>query len=486
MKPIALFSLALVLTHAVARAEETPTIQNATVRIQAVKRGTGYVLQCQVRKPGAEWRTVLSQVVAYKSLPWEEDKTALEDFQIAPGEGTNNQPFFTKTTVADDNQTLILRGERDVHHVEQRITLAGDGQAQVVVRDTLAASPIAVERLMSHFYFTPDGRSKGYALPMDFAWLPSLHRTAKGISGDYTFRSPAAIVVARGLYAAIVPDLNILAAHRDVPQALDLRCWEHPGAGAYGLPRLSYGLCPWNVDGHVFMAPGPAVKVSSKQMTYGFDLLLGEAEDGADVARRTTGLLWKKYGSAAFKDIRPQVLPFEQYGRKYAYVNQLKKEATPVELDGRQCWGINNAFRHGANFHAWENDVHVGFGIWYYGNKWNRDELRRMASGMMELSLAAPRKKGAFPCIFNFNRKAWEGAMYWTAEPAWRTTAMIRLRWGPRLGGSFTGPRISRRSPKLRMPRRARWIWQASWPASSFLPGPSPRTTTPNSVRVHS
>jgi len=433
-----MFSLALVLTQAVAHAEETPMVQNGTVRIQAVKRETGYVLQCQVRKPGAEWRTVLSQVVAYTSAAWEEDKAALEDLQIAPGRDANNQPFFTKTDVADDHQTLILRGKRDVHHVEQRITLAGDGQVQVAVRDTLASST-AVERLMSHFYFTPDGRSKGYALPMDFAWLPSLHRTAAGISGDYTFRSPAAIVVARGLYAAIVPDLNLLAANRDVPHALDLRCWEHPGAGAYGLPRLSYGLCPWKGGGHVFMVPGPAVKVSSKQMTYGFDLLLGEAEDGADVARRTTQLLWKKYGSAAFKDIRPQVLPFEQYGRKYAYVYQLKKEALSVELDGRQCWGINNAFRHGANFHAWENDVHVGFGLWYYGDKWNRADLRRMASGMMELSLAAPRKEGAFPCIFNFNSKAWEGTLYWTAEPAWArdgydtasmgTTAWWQLYW---------------------------------------------------------
>ena len=111
-----------------------------------------------------------------------------------PGGGTNDQPFFTKIALADDHQSLILRGKRDAHHVEQRITLAGDGHVRVVVRNTLDAAPTAVERLMSHFYFTPDGRSKGYALPMDFAWLPSLHRTAEGISGDYTFRSPAAIV----------------------------------------------------------------------------------------------------------------------------------------------------------------------------------------------------------------------------------------------------------------------------------------------------
>ena len=234
------------------------------------------------------------------------------------------------------------------------------------------------------------------------------------------------------------------------------------------------------------MVPGPAVKVSTQQMTYGFDLLLGEAADGADVARRTTELLWKKYGSAAFKDIRPQVLPFEEYGRKYAYINQLKKEAVPVELNGRQCWGINNAFRHGTNFHAWENDVHVGFGIWYYGEKWKRDELRRMAAGMMELSLAALERREPSPAFSTSSARPGKAPCFGRPSRPGRATAMIRRRWGPRPGGSFTGPRISRRSPKPRMPRRARWTWQASWPASSFLPEPSPRISTPNSVRVRS
>lgn len=44
------------------------------------------------------------------------------------------------------------------------------------------------------------------------------------------------------MYAAIVPDLNMLAANREVPHALDLRCSDHPGAGAYPTPM-------WNPAG---------------------------------------------------------------------------------------------------------------------------------------------------------------------------------------------------------------------------------------------
>jgi hypothetical protein len=399
--------------------DEAQTIQNETVRIQTVKQSDGLTLRCQARKPGDEWHTVLEQVAPYKTAAWEGSHTALEDLQIAPGGRDDNQPFFTEATVTNGGQTLVLHGQSGVHQVEQTITLEGEGRAHVVVRDALGASPTPVERVMSHFYFMPDGRSMGHALPTDFAWLPSLHRTAGDISGDWTFRSPAAIIVARGLYAAIVPDLDILAKQRDVPQALDLRCWEHSSAGTYGLPRLSYGLCNWKGDGHVYMAPAEAVNVSPKELSYGFDLLLGVSDKPDEVTGRATRLMWDKYGRVNLQDIRPQVLPFDEYGRKYSYVHELKRWATRVELDGKEGWGINNAFRHGANFTGWENDLHVGFGIWHYGDKWGDDGLRRIGQGIMRLSLAAPRKEGAFPCIFDFGRKDWEGSLYWSAAPAW-------------------------------------------------------------------
>jgi hypothetical protein len=61
-------------------AADTPTIQNKTVRIQAVRQGHGFTLQVHVRRPGAEWRVVLAQIAAYKGSPWDQQtRNALED-----------------------------------------------------------------------------------------------------------------------------------------------------------------------------------------------------------------------------------------------------------------------------------------------------------------------------------------------------------------------------------------------------------------------
>ena len=79
-----------------------------------------------------------------------------------------------------------------------------------------------------------------------------------------------------------------------------------------------------------------------------------------EVLRNANSFLWAEYGKKFFEDIRPQVLPFEQYGRQYSYKYELKRWATNVLINNKDCYGINNHFRRGANFHAWENDMHVG------------------------------------------------------------------------------------------------------------------------------
>ncbi len=422
-----------------------PTIENDSVRVQAIEQGEGMVLRFDARKPGESWRTVLSTAAQTKGVPWDRvERTAIEDIEIdATGDDrADRESFFTEAAVEPDGKTLVVRGRAGIHHVTQRITLRGDGHLYVAVEDAIKEpkGDVEVGRLMSHFYFVPDNRAMGYALPMDFAWLPNLHRNEAGVCGDHFFRSPAVIVVSRGLGAAIVPDLDLMAKDRQTPHALDLRSHQHKGAGgAYGVPRLSYGLCPWRIDGHVYTSPGDRVTVSADKLQYAFDLFIEPAEDGQSISTRVTSHLWKRYGSKYFRDIRPQVLPFEDYGRRYSYVHELKRWATKTTLDDVECYGIKNDFRRGANFHAWENDLHTGFGVWYYGRKWGNEELQRIGKGILNLSLAAPSKDGAFPCVYNFDENKWEGSLYWTSWPAdpfdgydiqsMGVSAYLRLYW---------------------------------------------------------
>ncbi len=77
------------------------------------------------------------------------------------------------------------------------------------------------------------------------------------------------IAVAHGVGAAIVPDLDVLAANCKVPHALYLR----PHKSNDGITRLSYGLCSYHIEGHVYSVATDRTKVSADKMEYAFDQL---------------------------------------------------------------------------------------------------------------------------------------------------------------------------------------------------------------------
>ena len=108
-----------------------------------------------------------------------------------------------------------------------------------------------------------------------------------------------------------------------------------------------------------------------------------------------------------------------------------------VTIDGERCAGLHNVDRRGANFHAWENDLHVAFGIRHYGRDvGNRDDLVAAADGIINLFNRSPRNRGAFPFVSTFERERWEGTLYWTG----RVAAILHLpttarRWESPPGG---------------------------------------------------
>lgn len=388
------------------------------LRIAPMRHGDAPILRFEVRDPERGWRTVLSHRAENKHRPWEKDEgSSIEDLEIAPSNG-GPASIFTEVSTGNGNM-LIRRGRSAEHRIEERITVESNNRLRVEVRDRLIRSGVPVARLMNHYYFVPDGRAMGYALPLDFAWLPGLHDNEEHVAGEWFFRSPCAIVLAHGVYAAIVPDLDRMQEQPDLPHALDLRAWHHPGSGeTYGLPRISYGICRWKPDGHVLTARDEAAPVSGTAITYGFDLLIGTAEGPKSIVSEVTELLWDKYGTRYLKDVRPQVMPFEEYGRRYTYKHELKLWTKPVSCSSRTGYGIENTWRRGVNYHAWENDFQSGFGLLHYGRKWADEDLVNIAEGMINLRLSSPRRDGAFPCIYNVDTASWEGAMYWTSWPA--------------------------------------------------------------------
>lgn len=398
-------------------------IENEGVRISSFMVGKSIGLKFDV-KDGDQWRTVLSNGAFWKHAPWDEPEVlqieSLDIETIEEGHRNSNPAVFTSIRKESDTQ-LLLTGEHGDREIE--MSVRPSGRDRVSVRITARARPdasgIQLAHMWSHYYFVPDNRAAGYALPLDFAWIPNLHKDPDDVCGDHFFRSPAVITQGRGLYAAIVPDIDVLIQNRGAPHALDLRDFDHQAAGPYGVPRLSYGLCPWRINSHVYTAKGDPIVVDSDQdLVFKFELFLGAADDSKAIVQRVNSHLWSEYGQRFVEDVAPQVLPFAEYGKRYSYKHELPRWLAKKELPSGIGYGINNPHRRGANYHAWENDMHMGFGIWHYGEAWRDETLRTVGRGILDLNLSAPQSNGAFPCVFNFERDRWEGSLFWTSWPA--------------------------------------------------------------------
>lgn len=376
----------------------------------AVQAADGWhlVLSSGMFAPPHMWTTVSERICEDPRIEWKE---TIEG-------AVQREGGFLRDAVLEGDR-LLLTGRAGGHQVAVTVSIAGPGHCRVTVDDQPdeSARDGLLGLLMSHLYFTPDGKAARAAEPLEFAWLPALHFTEQDVCADHFFRSPAVAVMALGYYAALLPDLHTFAAARPLPHALDLRV---TGA-ALEAPRLSYGLCTLHRTGHVYTTHDPEemAPTGSGTLSYAFDLLFGEAVSAGEVSRRVTSFIWDAYGRPTLHaDIRPQVLPFAEYGRCYAYPNELRRTVREVEIDGAACAGINNPARRGANFHAWENDLHVAFGVKHYAKKWDDPVLERLADGILRLTLHAPRRDGAFPCIYNFAEGRYEGSLFWTARAA--------------------------------------------------------------------
>lgn len=416
-------------------------VQRGTVRVTECGTEGRRYLQFETLGSDGTWHVVCATGLVDTVSIWSSETMAKsEDPTFEWKEADEDQSrvsrgFFDQSRAGDDGLSLALWKRIGSRQIEETLSLEEGDRIHVRVQCAgtgAAPRPFRLGGLMTHIYFVPEGKAARSAEPLDFSWLPLLHKDKDHVCGDHFFRSPVVMVASGGFFAAIVPDLDVLAVHRPPAHALDLRVADT----MIEAPRLSYGLCPWRVDGHVYAIHPPDLlcPVEGQELVYEFDLFVGSLEDHRQVPLFVSSYLWQKYGARYLHDVRPQVLPFEEYGRRYVYEEELKKSVKWSQGKDSACAGIDNIDRRGANFHAWENDLNVAYGIKYYGTKWNDEELRRTADGIVNMFLRSPRREGAFPCVYNFRTNEYEGTLYWTARAAdplkgYDTAAMGVTTW---------------------------------------------------------
>ena len=325
--------LALILPLG-ARLSSSASIQSEDMRVTASEHNSRYYLTFSSRAVDGGWRTILG-TGALASRVWLSDKTiTIEDPRIewkSSGEVHTADAFFSRATKREDGRTLVLSGQAAGHEIEETITIAAPHRIHVTVRDR-ADAQIDLGQLMSHFCLIPNGRAEGYSLPLEFAWLPVLDGESDHYCSDHFFRSPSAIAMSHGAYAALVPDLDLLAIHRPIPHSLDLRV-----VGVAGqVPRLSYGISTSVMVEHTFSqhAVGQTKTLKGSEIAYGFDIFLGEPAGGA-AFRYANGVEVRLElpRTKENDDLQGGARFIGEKGKIDIWRNNLKIDAPGVELD---------------------------------------------------------------------------------------------------------------------------------------------------------
>ena len=394
-------------------------------------------LYFQILNKSNEWVTVGGTGIVTRETTWSQELTLVDGSPKAEwdnGTAGLQASVISAEQVVYENGKFSLLGSLDCHHINQEFMLQAPGKIHVKVTDRIAEGypNLELSKLMNSIYFFPEEKVARAHEILDFAWLPNIHKDEEHVCGDHFFRSPIVAVAAEGFYLALAPDLDLFREHRSIRQAMDLRSLEK----IIEAPSLSYGICQWEREEHMHSRHNPQMlkKVTTSELVYGFDILLGTYTEISEVTEILTEYLWSRYGIHYLADVRPQVLPFEEYGRRYTYRYELPETIASFSSEGKECIGINNVPRRGSNFHAWENDLQVDYGIHHYAAKWDDNALKRISDGIVNLYKSLPRTQGAFPCIYNFEENQYEGSLFWTSRAVdplhgYDTAAMSTTVW---------------------------------------------------------
>jgi hypothetical protein len=355
----------------------------------------------------------------------------------------------------EDQAVLILSGLIGETRIEQSIRLRrGEPWVHIEVNAMLASEPPRLEYLLSPFAVEVPN-------PPKFTHLPAHKRGPDYVAGDRMFFSPIVMVQDGKVFAAIVPDLDVLneaavsarnaRQHPDeqwlmvpvepdsltMPAMLDLELQ----SGATDKPLLTYGLMDTFVRQHVFFqhdhARGTMVRtLGSHEVRYAMDLFI-DADAPPDRGYQIIAPhLWQRYGQRYFAQPRPQAMPFEQYPT-IVYPAWVRYQGYEVigglllhrDLPGRpemnswQQWEADGIAYGGWRlstphwydliyFTPWFNNVSDALGMHYWGTRMNNEELIDSSRRIINLILSAPQNEGMFPTLYKISDGQWSGSMW--------------------------------------------------------------------------
>lgn len=433
-------------------------LANARVCVRLVMRDGGYAREFYATGPGGKRQLVLSSI--HKNLIASSEHRTCSSPMIA-GDRQHlfgvcreslRMVYSTAEVTRHDEQALTVRlhGTVTGHELTCEITLKDASNAvHVVVHDHIARGPSdpVLEYLMSSYAFLPDGRMLTDQRQIDYSWAPLLRPGSDQVIGDRAFHSPAAIVQQGRLAAALIPDMDTLAASRPLPASLDLDL----SNGLLFAPLLSYGLCgyePVDGDRHCRHDITMARRISEHHISYGYHLLLDANCKPHSAHREVARFLWARYGSRGSADThRPCAL--------------IAGDPSALTPDAQTAYGL------------------------CAGDHSQSSEPR--AREMVEALLSAPLEGGLFPTAFDQSTRRWIGCRFSVDGGRFSTVECSEqlywlLKWHSRIGQDDRIISRCRRYADYIIETRMRSGAVPSWYTHDFVPLSALRSGAPTAA----
>jgi hypothetical protein len=357
-----------------------------------------------------------------------------------------------------DEVVLRLTGAKDGVELEQTLSLK-KGDSFFHIEMTANLKEPLLDYLMNSFAFNLEKKP-------EFIHTPTLKiddgRSGPGrdqVIGDHAFAAPAVILQEGGLFAALVPDLQMINQDRIVsadarrnqkvarnpfsvpieddkytmPTALDLNVV----SGLTPKPVLSYGVMDFIVAHHMRyqrVNDGSMIrKLDSKRVRYGFDLFVAAEEPANRGYQKVVRHQWQRYGHEVFEQRCHLAMPLEEYVKTiYGVVSKPMDPGVQAPVPGYENHGVFVDFELGGqpvggmvaplgglgfgdalwNFEFW-NNVRDARGMHHWGKQLNMPELVERGKRIVNLALQAPQNRDGFFCL-----------VYLAASKQWRLSTL--------------------------------------------------------------
>lgn len=443
--------------------KRTLEIGNKKVKATFVKDDNS-ILQTFYAKKGNEWKEIATSFVPKGDFP--EDAVQLfnasldpkhrflvnalvNDFELVENEEGKAVKLTGNVDGVPVTQVVSLQKDQDYFHFEVFLTLK---EAKPKLDYALSTFTFNLDRAPA-FIHTPGLKFDNEDSQQHrFKILPGKDQ----VIGDRAYHAPAVILQDKGLFSALVPDLNNI--NQNQIQSPDARKEIFIESNRFGVPveQDKYTM-PTGLDLNVMsgLTPKPVMTfgymdniithhiryqrrndssmvrtLETPEVKYAFDLFIGAETPENRGFQQVAQHQWQQYGKPVFEDQRHLAMPFDEYFKIVDSITFNPITYTNINIDlpiegyrntgswleweenGQKMGGYRSAIdrwndaMHNSVF--W-NNAREAQGFWYWGEKLNRPDIKEKAKRIINLCLSAPRtKEGLFPTLYYARDKKWE------------------------------------------------------------------------------